>query len=280
MMRSMFSGVSGLRTHQTMLDVISSNISNVNTFGYKSSRATFKDVLYQTISGASAPTANLGGVNGKQVGLGLTLNSIDSMMTQGNAQSTGQVTDLMIQGDGFFRVAEATQFTGLALNAGAGEAYTRAGNFSFDSQGYLTTPTGQYVIGTNATIAAEGRLQVNPATTQSLSIDSSGVVTAIDNTGTATTVGTIRLAKFANAAGLERVAGTMWRESNNSGAPVTGDPGTTGLGTVSPGNLEMSNVDLATEFTNMIIAERGFQANGRIITTSDQMLEQLVNLRR
>ncbi len=105
MMRSMFAGVSGLRNHQTMMDVIATNISNVNTFGYKSQRATFKDALYQNLSGAAAP-GNAGGTNGKQVGLGMTLNSIDSLITQGNSQSTGVVTDMMIQGDGFFRVAE------------------------------------------------------------------------------------------------------------------------------------------------------------------------------
>lgn len=281
MMRSMFSGVSGLRTHQVMMDVLSSNISNVNTFGFKSQRTTFKDSLNQNLAGAAAPSTNLGGTNARQVGLGMTLNSIDNLMTQGNAQSTGVVTDMAIQGDGYFRVTTGNNFTGANLNAGAGENYTRAGNFSFDAQGYLVTQQGMYVIGEVGAGPAEGRIQVNPATTQSINVDSAGVVTAIDNAGTATTVGTVKLAKFANAAGLERISNNLYRASNNSGAAVNGAPGgAAGHGTITPGTLEMSNVDLALEFTNMIIAQRGFQANGKTITASDQMLEDLVNLKR
>ena len=125
MMRSMFAAVSGLRNHQTMMDVLSSNIANVNTFGYKSQRASFKDSLYQNLSGAGAPVPpSLGGTNPRQVGLGMSLNSIDTLMTQGNAPSTGVVTDMMIQGDGFFRVAApGTTFGGTGGNdvAGGGE---------------------------------------------------------------------------------------------------------------------------------------------------------------
>lgn len=284
MMRSMFAGVSGLRNHQTMMDVIATNISNVNTFGYKSQRATFSDALYQNLSGAAAPTANTGGTNGRQVGLGMTLNSIDSLITQGNSQSTGVVTDMMIQGDGFFRVAVAgSTFGGVGGNdrTAGGEVYTRAGNFSFDAAGHLVTTDGLYVLGTVAATGNEGRLQVDPANTAAINVDSAGVVTAIDTAGVATTIGTLSLAKFPNAAGLERLGGNLWRQSNNSGAAVNGAPGgVAGHGSVVPGALEMSNVDLALEFTNMIIAQRGFQANGRAITTSDEMLAELVNLKR
>jgi flagellar hook protein FlgE len=284
MMRSMFAGVSGLRNHQTMMDVIATNISNVNTFGYKSQRATFSDALYQNLSGAAAPTANTGGTNGQQVGLGMTLNSIDSLITQGNSQSTGVVTDMMIQGDGFFRVAVAgSTFGGVGGNdrTAGGEVYTRAGNFSFDAAGHLVTTDGLYVLGTVAATGNEGRLQVDPANTAAINVDSAGVVTAIDTAGVATTIGTLSLAKFSNAAGLERLGGNLWRQSNNSGVAVNGAPGgAAGHGAVVPGALEMSNVDLALEFTNMIIAQRGFQANGRAITTSDEMLAELVNLKR
>lgn len=284
MMRSMFAGVSGLRNHQTMMDVIATNISNVNTFGYKSQRATFKDALYQNLSGASAPNASAGGTNARQVGLGMALNSIDNVITQGNTQSTGIVTDMMIQGDGYFRVAAAgSTFGGAGGNdlTGGGEVYTRAGNFSFDSAGHLVTTSGQYVIGTVAATGNDGRLQVNPATTAAINVDQAGVVTAIDTAGVATTIGTLSLAKFANSAGLERLGGNMWRASNNSGPAINGVPGgAAGHGSVVPGALEMSNVDLALEFTNMIIAQRGFQANGRAITTSDEMLSELVNLKR
>ena len=284
MMRSMFAGVSGLRNHQTMMDVIATNISNVNTFGYKGQRATFADALYQNLSGASAPTATAGGTNGRQVGLGMTLNSIDTLVTQGNSQSTGLVTDMMIQGDGYFRVAVAgSTFGGAGGNdrTAGGEVYTRAGNFNFDAAGHLVTTDGLYVLGTLAATGNEGRLQVNPATTASITIDAAGVVTAVDTAGVATAIGTIGLAKFSNAAGLERMGGNMWRASNNSGPAVNGAPGGPGgHGQVVPGALEMSNVDLALEFTNMIIAQRGFQANGRAITTSDEMLAELVNLKR
>lgn len=284
MMRSMFAGVSGLRNHQTMMDVIATNISNVNTFGYKSQRATFKDSLYQNLSGAAAPTAGTGGTNGKQVGLGMTLNSIDNIITQGNSQSTGVVTDMMVQGDGFFRVAVAgSTFGGVGGNdrTAGGEVYTRAGNFGFDAAGHLVTTDGLYVLGTVAGTGNEGRLQVDPANTAAINVDGAGVVTAIDTAGVATTIGTLSLAKFSNSAGLERLGNNAWRATNNSGAAVNGAPGGAGgHGSVVPGALEMSNVDLALEFTNMIIAQRGFQANGRAITTSDEMLSELVNLKR
>jgi flagellar hook protein FlgE len=284
MMRSMFAAVSGLRNHQTMMDTLAANISNVNTFGYKSQRTSFKDSLYQTLSGAAAPQAGSGGTNARQVGLGMSLNSIDTLMTQGNAQSTGVVTDMLIQGDGFFRIAAPGATWGGAggndLQAG-GEQYTRAGNFSFDSAGHLVTTKGQYVIGTVAATGNTGRLQVDPATTAAINVDSAGVVTRIDTAGVATQVGTLSLAKFANAPGLERLGENLYRASNNSGAPVDGAPGgAAGHGNIVPGALEMSNVDLALEFTNMIIAQRGFQANGRAITTSDEMLNELVNLKR
>lgn len=285
MMRSMFSAVSGLRNHQTMMDTIAANISNVNTFGYKSQRTTFKDALYQTLQGAGAPVAGgVGGTNARQVGLGMQLNSIDQIMTQGTTQNTGVVTDVLINGDGFFRVAAPGATWGGAggndLTAG-GELYTRAGNFSFDSAGNLVTTGGNYVLGTVAATGNVGRIQVNPATTASISIDGAGVVSSIDTAGVSTVIGTLSLAKFANQTGLERLGGNMYRESNNSGAPVVGAPGgAAGHGTITPGALEMSNVDLALEFTNMIIAQRGFQANSRAITTSDDMLQELVNLKR
>ena len=285
MMRSMFAAVSGLRNHQTMMDVLSSNIANVNTFGYKSQRASFKDSLYQNLSGAGAPVPpSLGGTNPRQVGLGMSLNSIDTLMTQGNAQSTGVVTDMMIQGDGFFRVAApGSTFGGTGGNdvTGGGEQYTRAGNFSFDSQGYLVTSKGQYVLGVVAATGNVGRIQVDPATTAAVNVDPAGGVSAIDTAGVATPIATLSLAKFANAPGLERIGDNLYRASNNSGAAVNGAPGgTAGHGVVVPGALEMSNVDLALEFTNMIIAQRGFQANSRAITTSDDMLQELVNLKR
>lgn len=300
MMRSMFSGVTGLRNHQTMMDTLSSNIANVNTFGYKAARTTFKDALYQNISGAAAPAGSLGGTNAKQIGLGMTLSSIDNIITQGAAQTTGVLTDLMVQGDGFFRVSAAT--TGFLADdqidpGAAGEEFTRAGNFSFDAQGYLVTQDGRYVMGDVDPGAAGiqlGRFRVDPAALPSaVSIDSSGVLTFVPGAagpygpggaavvaGVPVTMGTISLATFPNQAGLQRLGSNLWGATPNSG-PATGNlPGQNGAGTILPGSLEMSNVDLALEFTNMIIAQRGFQANSRAITTSDEMLSELVNLKR
>jgi flagellar hook protein FlgE len=214
----------------------------------------------------------------------MSLNSTDTMMTQGNTQSTGVVTDMMIQGDGFFRVASAgSTFGGVGGNdlTAGGEVYTRAGNFSFDSQGYLVTTQGQYVLGTVAGTGNIGRIQVDPATTAAINVDGAGGITAISTAGVSTPIGTLSLAKFANAPGLERMGDNLWRASNNSGPAVNGAPGgAAGHGNIIPGALEMSNVDLALEFTNMIIAQRGFQANSRAITTSDDMLQELVNLKR
>ena len=279
MMRGMFAAISGLRVHQTMLDVTANDIANVNTIGYKSARSSFKDALNQVQSGASAPTANLGGVNAVSVGLGVQLNSIDNLMQSGAVQTTGSALDVAIQGDGFFRVATHD-------GAAFGEVmYTRAGNFTRDSIGDLVTPEGYYVVG--YTLDAGGaptttptRITI-PANSASLSIGQDGIVTSIDSAGTVTALAAITTAKFPNDQGLERISGNRFRVSNNSGPEVAGTPGdTNGLGVLIPGSIEMSNVDLAQEFTDLISAQRGFQANSRIISTTDEMLLELVNLKR
>ena len=280
MMRGMFAAISGLRVHQIMLDVTANDIVNVNTVGFKAERTTFKDALSQTQRGASGPSASLGGTNPAQIGLGVQLNGIDNLMQSGAIQSTGNALDVAIQGDGFFRVAS---FSGGAFGA---KEYTRAGDFTRDTNGYLETPDGDYVVGftldptTGTPTTTETRIQI-PSDAKSVSIGSDGIVTVVDSAGTVTKVAAITLAKFPNDAGLERVSGNKFRMSNNSGAEVVGTPGdTNGLGTLAAGSLEMSNVDLAAEFTNMIEAQRGFQANGRVISTADQMLQDLVNLGR
>jgi flagellar hook protein FlgE len=279
MMRSMFSAISGLKVHQILLDVVANDIANVNTVGYKSERASFKDAISQLQRGASAPTSNLGGTNPAQIGLGVQLNSIDNLMQSGAIQSTGGTFDVAIQGDGFFRVAT---YDGSAF----GEInYTRAGNFTRDSDGYLVTQEGYYVIGFPVdstgvpTAGTDQRIQI-PTNAKSISIGQNGVITVVDDTGTTTYPGAISLAKFPNDAGLERVSSNRFRESNNSGTPVADVAGTNGLGVITPGAVEMSNVDLAQEFTSMITAQRGFQANSRIISTADEMLQELVNLKR
>ena len=277
MMRGMFAAISGLKVHQVMLDVTANDISNVNTVGYKASRTTFKDALSQLQSGASGPSAQLGGTNARQIGLGVQLAGIDTVMGSGATQSTGNALDLAIQGDGFFRVTDDPTGFGNVL-------YTRAGNLTRDSAGDLVTSEGYYVVGytlngAGAPTATETTIRIPPSS-KSVSIGQDGIVSVIDATGAVTKVAAISLAKFPNDNGLERVSGNKFRASNNSGAELAGAPGTTGLGSITPGAIEMSNVDLSQEFTYMITAQRGFQANSRIISTADEMLQELVNLKR
>ena len=275
MMRGMFAAISGLRVHQVMLDVTANDIANVNTIGYKAERTSFKDALSQLQKGASAPSTTLGGTNAAQVGLGVQLNGIDNLMQSGAIQSTGNALDCAIQGDGMFRVTDDPSGFSNIL-------YTRAGNFSRDANGDLVTPEGYYVVGFTVAAGVPTTTQTTiniPAGTKSVTIGQDGLVTTVDSAGVVTQVAAISLAKFPNDQGLERVSGNKFRASNNSGPETAATAGTNGLGLITPGSLEMSNVDLAQEFTNMITAQRGFQANSRIISTADEMLQELVNLK-
>ncbi len=409
MMRSMFSGVSGLKIHQAMMDVIGNNIANINTIGYKSSSVNFQSMLSQTIKGASTPNAESGGTNPVQVGLGAKMSSIDFNFVQGNLQSTGKITDMAIQGEGFFIV-----------KSGIGTYYTRAGNFAFDSfgnlvnpsdgsivQGWLadtqgvvntnTTPTnlnvpinqtiqpnattrisyagnlpsdasignvfyapiqvidsqgnshdltvmftktdsnewswevttpsgasGDGVItfnsngsiasvtggpieyspvgadpmsitpdfgsigkidgitqfATNATVAAINQNGNVSGTLQSIAIGGNGEITGVFSNGQNKVLGQIAMALFKNPSGLLSVGNSFFAESNNSGVPIIGEPDSGGRGQIIVGTVEMSNVDLAKEFADMIVAQRGFQANSKIISASDEMLQVLVNMKK
>src|SRR3712207_5909613 len=275
MMRGMFAAISGLKSHQIMLDVTANDIANVNTIGYKSARTTFKDSLTQVQRGASGPTGENAGSNAAQIGLGVQLGSIDSMMHSGALQSTGNPLDVAIQGDGFFRI-------GLGTPPGVpGEVeFTRAGNFTVSPAGYLTTQDGYYVIGRDTAGGAADSLIQIPAGASGVAIGQDGGVSYIpQGGGTRQTAGYLSLATFANPAGLERTSGNRWAASVSSGLETTGTPGGN-LGVTTAGALEMSNVDLAQSFTTMITSQRGFQANSRVISTSDEMLQDLVNLKR
>jgi len=278
MMRGMFAAISGLKTHQVMLDVTANDIANVNTIGYKSARTTFKDSLTQLQRGAAGATGVNGGSNAAQVGLGVTLGSIDNLMQGGALQSTNNPLDVAIQGEGFFRIGLAANPAGVPL-ATAGLEYTRAGNFTRNEAGYLTTQDGYYVVGRNAG-GQDVALQVPPGAS-GVAIAQDGSVSYIPAGGGArVTVGMLSLATFSNSAGLERASNNRWIPSANSGAETVGTPGNNGTGLTTAGAVEMSNVDLAQTFTTMITAQRGFQANSRIISTSDEMLQDLVNLKR
>ncbi len=434
MLRSLYSGISGLKNHLIDLDVIGNNISNVNTIGFKKSRVTFKDVLYQTLRNAMAPTGAIGGINPMELGMGMQLGAIDTIFTQGTPQMTGNSTDLMLQGDGFFVVSNGTSYY-----------YTRAGAFSMDSNGTFVDPaTGFILQGWAASISADGttivdttslvpiRVEVgsklpgkdttridlgcnldasasigtsyntwtqvydslgnthdlkisvvkvdqnrwvvgwvltyktpagsigvaasgflasltfnsnglldvtndvtgvinipqNPITSsifsgatlpqsitvyfahkgdaiggvtqfasdftmsakyvdgypmgvlKSFTVDQSGLVSGVYSNGRTQPLYKLAVAVFNNPSGLIKVGNTLFAESYNSGKAQLKFAGEGGAGVVLQGYLEMSNVDLAEEFVNMIVAQRGFQANTRVITTADENLRDLVNLKR
>ncbi len=392
MLRSLYSGISGLRAEQTMLDVTGNNIANVNTVGFKAATVQFEDTLSQTLSSAGLPVSDKGGTNPDQVGLGVRVSQIGTSLTQGSAQSTGNNLDNMIQGDGYF----VTKTAGETL-------YTRNGSFHWDSEGRLSTADGGLVQGWEATsgVVSTG---TNPATitlpagisapatattkagmTGNLPSDATAGtsilrdITAYGSDGTAKTLGVtftagstpgtwdysaslangtpvtgtltssngvisgatsasvdgvtldmsklsgyagvttaaistqdgnaagsllsvtmgsdgtltgtftngatvalarVALANFTNPSGLEKSGSSNMRESINSGAPTLNTAGSSGFGSVVSGSLEMSNVDLSQEFTNLIVAQRGFQANARVITTSDQILQELVQMKQ
>jgi flagellar hook protein FlgE len=283
MLRSLFSAISGLRANQTMLDVTGNNIANANTVGFKASNIMFQDTLSQMLTAGAAPSATSGGTNPIQIGLGVQVGGVTTNFNQGSAQVTNKPTNLMISGDGFF-----------VVNRGGEEIYTRAGAFNFDSAGNLVTVDGDLVRGYQA--AADGTIDttgapvdivipdivneaaVNPM--RSYNIGNDGVITGVYADGTKRPLFQIAMANFANPEGLEKVGDTSFRTGTNSGTPQLGAPGVGRRGTLVGGQLEMSNVDLAQEFTNLIIAQRGFQATSRVITTSDQVLEELVNIKR
>jgi len=411
MLRSMFSAISGLRAHQTKMDVTGNNIANVNTVGFKGSQTVFQDTLSQVIRAGGAPAQSRGGTNPAQVGLGVKVAAITTNWTQGATQSTGRATDFMIEGDGFF-----------VTRAGTEQLYTRAGSFEFDANGKLVTPDGSVLQGwmadatgainsngpitdlsvpygqvvapkatggvgviagsmagnldadaaigdvvqtavtmydelgvaqdisytytntgpgawdlsidhedgtnlltTSVTFDAAGNL-TSPATEtvpaaalagypswpgpldidlsevtqfggastveatgqngyalgslQSFTLGNDGTITGVYSNGLRQSLGQLCVASFNNPGGLEKAGNSSFRVGDNSGAAMVGLAGVAGRGVLNSGALEMSNVDLAEEFTGLIVAQRGFQANSRVIPASDEILQDLVNLKR
>jgi len=294
MMRGMYAAISGLEASQTMLDVTANNLANSDTIGYKSQSTSFVDELSQTLSAPTGPSAYNGGTNGQQVGLGVEVGSIGNEMGAGSLQTTGNALDVAIQGAGFFQAATGSP-AGAAVPGtpstltGQATTYTLAGNLTLNSAGYLTTQSGQYVLGTKAPGAATGTnvpgaINVPPGSTN-VAVGQDGSVSYTDenpaNTttyGTTVTAGYLSLATFPNNAGLTRDGGSMWSASSASGPASAASPNFNGVGQTISGSLEMSNVDMATEFTNMITAERTYEANSKVITTADSMLNALVNM--
>jgi flagellar hook protein FlgE len=282
MLRSLFAGISGLRVNQTMLDVTGNNIANANTVGFKSSNTVFQDTLSQMLTAGSANNGGRGGTNPVQVGLGVQVAATTTNFTQGSNETTGRPTDLMVQGDGFFVVRNGGQ-----------TSYTRAGSFGWDDTGTLVSPGGGRVQGyttfdaTGTHTGAVGDIKLPtdngatpPQDLASYEIGRDGKVTCTFEDDSKQVIGQIAMADFANPMGLSKAGETSFVASASSGAATLGVTGEGRLGELNPGSLEMSNVDLAAEFTNLILAQRGFQASSRVITTSDQVLEDLVNIKR
>jgi flagellar hook protein FlgE len=413
MLRSLFTGISGLRTHQQMMDITGNNIANVNTIGFKSSSALFQDALSQMITSASAPQAGNGGTNPAQIGLGVQMWSITTNFSQGSAQVTGRNTDMMINGDGFFVVQNKGE-----------QMYTRAGSFSFDANGWLVNSSGMVAQGWAATkgvvdtkeVPGNVRLPIStlfppretnlaaftgnlpegteigkglttsirtydetgaeltltvtftrtatgwdiaasdgdgghtatdtltfndngatpvlgtgdpsatdplvPGTTliipraapsggpmridlakltgfsgqntiapasqdgsamgslSSFDISKDGLVIGVFSNGLKEVLAQLTMASFNNPPGLEKAGESVYRTSVNSGEAQLGTAGTGGRGFLQAQALEMSNVDLGQEFTNLVVAQRGFQANSKVITTADELLQELVNMKR
>lgn len=270
----MFSAVAGLKAHQTGFDVIGNNISNVNTYGFKASSTLYRDVYYQTISGSSNGTAStIAGANPSQVGYGATAASVDVNNARSGMATTGSGMDCYINGEGYFAVKDGT-----------GYLYTRVGRMSFDAAGNLVDGNKRIVCGANkeaavSSSAPEAISVADYGDYKNITIGGDGKITG-EKGGTVYTLGTIAIASVPNPTGLTQQGESYYKAVSNTGTVTYGAPGTATAGGLVTGALESSNVDLANEFSQMIVTERGFQANSKIITVSDEMLENLVNLKR
>ncbi len=282
-----------MQQFQQRLDVIGNNISNVNTSGYKTARVDFEDAFSQTLQSASPASGNASAVAGIQIGSGVSTGAIRNQYTQGAISRTGVQTDLAVSGDGFFVVRDPI---------GGSEYATRAGDFRVDENGYLITNRGFRVQGfTNSAtdksqLSTVGDLQIDMgtppagvtpapgATLASFDINFEGVITVRLDDGTQYIRGQVLLQNFRDPQALMKEGGNLYSGMINAGPVGAGGvplpPATGGLGRIQAGALELSNVDLASEFSSMITTQRAFQASARIITTSDEILQELVNLKR
>lgn len=260
MLRGLWTAASGMTSQQLQLDVIANNLANVNTTGFKKSRADFQDLLYQTLRMPGAATASGGTVpTGIQIGMGCRPVAVQKLYLQGDYSQTKNDLDWAIEGKGFFKVMSNSE-----------ELYTRAGAFKMDRDGYICTSDGD-------------RLQPEfavPAGTTTLSLDSGGNLVASGSDGAQLGSVQIILYNFSNPAGLSSVGRNLARPTESSGDPVQGNPGTSGFGTLAQGYLEVSNVDVVQEMVNMIITQRAYEINAKAIQTSDSMLEQANNIKR
>ena len=260
MIRSLWISKTGLEAQQTSMDVISNNLANVSTSGFKRARAVFEDLLYQTIRQPGAQSSEQTQLpSGLQLGTGVKPVATERIFTQGNLQQTGNAKDVAIQGNGFFQVLMPDGTT----------SYTRDGSFQLDSNGQLVTASG-YTVQPAITI---------PADAQTLTIASDGVVSVTQAGSSApVTVGTLQLAMFVNPAGLQSLGENLYAETASSGTPSASTPGSNGAGTLNQSYVETSNVNVVEEMVNMIQTQRAYEINSKAIQTSDQMLARLTQL--
>jgi flagellar basal-body rod protein FlgG len=257
MIRSLWISKTGLEAQQTQMDVISNNLANVSTTGFKRSRAVFEDLLYQNIRQPGAQSSQQTQIpSGLQIGTGVRPVAAERIHTQGNLQQTSNQLDVAVQGSGFFQVLMPDGTTG----------YSRDGSFQRDSQGQIVTSSG-FVVQPAITI---------PANATSVTIGQDGVIT-VTQPGVAAPVqvGSLQLATFINPSGLESMGQNLYLETASSGTPSTNVPGTNGAGTLSQGYVETSNVNVVEELVNMIQTQRAYEINSKAITVSDQMLQKL-----
>ncbi|MFD2366400.1 flagellar basal-body rod protein FlgG [Pseudoduganella sp. GCM10020061] len=260
MIRSLFIAKTGLEAQQTQLDVITNNLSNVSTNGFKRSRAVFEDLLYQNVRQPGAQSSQQTNLpSGLQIGTGVRAVATERIFTQGNPQATGNSKDLMINGSGFFQVLLPDGTTG----------YTRDGSFQSDANGQLVTSSG-YVIQPSITV---------PPNAQTITVARDGTVSVtLPNTAAPAQIGSLQLATFVNPAGLEAKGENIYVETGASGTANVNTPGTNGAGVLMQGYVETSNVNVVEEMVNMIQTQRAYEINSKAITTSDQMLQKLSQL--
>ena len=262
MIRALWTAASGMQAQQKSIDVVANNLANVNTAGFKRSRADFQDLMYQNLKTSGSPSTNTTQVpTGIQIGLGTRLAAVTKLFTPGDFTQTGNELDIAIEGDGFFQVQMTDGST----------AYSRAGAFKKDSTGRVVTSDG-YPLMPEIVI---------PANATKINIGNDGTVSVMQAGQNApTTVSNIKLAAFSNPSGLSSQGKNLYLPSDSSGAATTDTPGQNGLGTIAQGSLEMSNVNVAEEMVNMIVGQRAYEINSKAVQAADEMLQTANNLRR
>lgn len=260
-MRALHTAATGMKAQEYNVEVISNNVANMRTTGFKKQRADFQDLLYQNLRRMGTETSDSGTIvpTGIQIGTGVKLASTARIMSQGSLEQTGKDLDLAIRGAGFFQIELPGGATG----------YTRDGSFERDANGQLVTVDG-YPLDPNITI---------PDTTRDLTIAADGKIQGVDAAGTTVDLGQIQLARFVNKAGLEAIGDNLFLETDASGAPQTGNPNDEGFGSTQQYFLEMANVDAVTEIADLIAAQRAYEMNSKVIQAADQMYSTTTQIR-